>query len=379
MPAPGASYGVARMSRGTSRAVGWWLLALCAMVAVMVLLGGYTRLTHSGLSMVRWRPHAILPPMSDAAWQAAFDDYRRYPEYLKVNAGMDLAGFKHIYYPEYLHRLWGRLFGLALLAPLVWFFVRGAIARPLRLRLLGVLGLAALQGVIGWLMVASGLVDRPDVSHYRLALHLLAAFAIFAWMLWLAVGILRPRDALPATNADGDALRRLRRPVVAVAGLVVITATWGAFVAGLDAGFIYNRFPMMGDRPWPTSVGTGSAALALLQDPGFVQFTHRVLATTTVALAVWLVVRIVRSPLPRPTRRVVALVPAAVGLQFVLGVSTLLLVVPTALGMAHQMGALLALSAAIVALNELRPAVRSHEHATENAFADEEDVLAVAG
>ena len=332
----------------TSRVVGWWLLVLCAMVVVMVLLGGYTRLTHSGLSMVRWHPQTLLPPTSESAWQAAFDDYRRYPEYAKINSGMDLAGFKEIYWPEYIHRVWGRLIAFVLVVPFLSFLVRGAIARPMRWRIAGVIVLGGLQGVIGWLMVSSGMVDRPDVSHYRLALHLLAAFAIYAWMLWLALGILLA--AGPEPGVPRAASSNVRRLVGAVGVMTVATATWGAFTAGLDAGFIFNRFPLMGDRPWPNSLGPGSPILAALEQPGVVQFVHRVLATTTLVLALWLAVRAWRSGLPARLVRVVLLVPAATLLQFVLGVSTLLLVVPTGLGVVHQAGALVLLTAVITAL-----------------------------
>jgi cytochrome c oxidase assembly protein subunit 15 len=343
----------------TSRAVGWWLLVLCTMVVGMVLLGGYTRLTHSGLSMVEWKPATVLPPGSETEWQAAFEDYRTSPEYQRINRGMTLDEFKSIYYPEYLHRLWGRALGFVLLGGFVWFLVRRRISRAMLPRVLGVMALAALQGVIGWLMVASGLVERPDVSHYRLAAHLLAAFAIYAWMLWLALEILRP--ARPGGTAA--AREQLRRPLIAVAVATVITATWGAFTAGLDAGFIYNRFPLMGDRPWPDSLGPGSALLAAVEEPGVVQFVHRMLAWTTAALAVWLVVRIRRSDLPRAVTRSAMLVPAVVGVQFALGVSTLVLTVPVALGMAHQLGALVLLSVALLALGDLRRRVPPGEAA----------------
>jgi cytochrome c oxidase assembly protein subunit 15 len=340
----------------TSRAVGWWLLVLCALVVGMVLLGGYTRLTHSGLSMVEWKPATVLPPAGDAEWRAAFEDYRRYPEYQRINRGMTLEEFKSIYYPEYLHRLLGRGLGLVLIGGFAWFLIRRRISRAMLPRLLGVVALLALQGVLGWLMVASGLVERPDVSHYRLAAHLLAAFALYAWMLWLALDILRPAAAPGSAAARG----RLRRPAVAIAVLVVVTATWGAFTAGLDAGLLYNRFPLMGDRPWPDTLGPGSALLAAVETPGVVQFVHRMLAWTTAALAIWLVLRIRRSDLPRAVRRTVALVPALVGVQFALGVLTLLLMVPVGLGMAHQIGALALLSAALLALHDLRDPAPGH-------------------
>lgn len=335
----------------TARAVGWWLLLLCGLVVVMVLLGGYTRLTHSGLSMVQWKPATLLPPSSEAQWQAAFADYRHYPEYLRINRGMTLAEFKDIYYPEFFHRLVGRLLGLALIVPFLWFLLRGSIARSMLPRLFGVMALAALQGVIGWLMVSSGLVERPDVSHYRLALHLLAAFALFSWMLWLALEILLPADRSAGTSPR--ALRELRKPVAVVGVLTVVTAVWGAFVAGLDAGFIYNRFPLMGNWPWPDSLGSGPAALAPFEQAAVVQFVHRVLATTTFACACWLALRIHRSGLAARTKRIVALVPGMVLVQFALGVSTLLLVVPVGLGMAHQAGALALLSLTLIALAQL--------------------------
>lgn len=234
---------------------------------------------------------------------------------------------------------------MTLIVPFLWFLLRGAIARPMIRRILGVMALGGLQGLIGWLMVSSGLVERPDVSHYRLALHLLAAFAIFAWMLWLALAILLPADRMQGTSEP--ARRHLRTPIAAVAVLTVAAATWGAFVAGLDAGFFYNRFPLMGDRPWPDRWGSP------LADAGVVQFVHRLLGIATFACACWLVLRLRRSTLPQRARRIVLLVPAMVLVQFALGVSTLLLTVPVALAMAHQAGALALLSTTLLALAEL--------------------------
>lgn len=360
MPEPAAHAPAARSGRftpppTTSRAVGWWLIVLCGMVVVMVMLGGYTRLTHSGLSMVEWQPHEVLPPSNEAEWQAAFADYKQYPEYLRVNRGMTLDEFKEIYYPEFFHRLFGRLIGLVLIVPFLFFLLRRKIARPMIPRIAGVMALGGLQGVIGWLMVSSGLVDRPDVSHYRLALHLMAAFAIYAWMLWLALEILLPADRTEGTSAA--ARRELRAPVIAVAVLTVVAATWGAFVAGLDAGFIYNRFPMMGDRPWPDTWGSP------VEQAGVVQFTHRMLGIATFAAAVWLALRLLRSELPRRMRGIVMTVPAMVLVQFALGVSTLVLTVPVALGMAHQIGAMALLSAALLALAELHATREQAAHA----------------
>lgn len=337
--------------RVTSRAVAWWLLVCCAIVVGMVLLGGYTRLTHSGLSMVKWQPSTLLPPSSESAWLAEFARYKHFPEYLKLNQGMTLSEFKSIYYPEFFHRILARLLGLALIGPFLWFLWRRSISPRMLRRILGVGALAALQGVIGWLMVSSGLVERPSVSHYRLALHLLAAFALYAWMLWLALEILLPADRTAGTSAKARAA--LRKPVIVVATLTVITATWGAFVAGLHAGLMYNTFPLMGDAPWPPSFGSGSVLHGLVDFPPAVQFVHRMLAITTFACACWLVLRLRRSELPWRMRKVVVFVPLMVLVQFALGVTTLLLVVPVGFGMAHQAGALVLLTTALVALAQL--------------------------
>lgn len=366
MPEPAAPAKAARSGRftpppTTSRAVGWWLIVLCGMVVVMVMLGGYTRLTHSGLSMVEWQPHEVLPPSNEAEWRAAFEDYKQYPEYQRINRGMTLDEFKEIYYPEFFHRLFGRLIGFALIVPFALFLLRRKIARPMIPRIVGVMALGGLQGVIGWLMVSSGLVDRPDVSHYRLALHLMAAFAIYAWMLWLALEILLPADRTEGTSAA--ARRELRVPVATVAVLTVVAATWGAFVAGLDAGFIYNRFPMMGDRPWPDSWGSP------VEQAGVVQFVHRLLGIATFSAAVWLVLRLRRSELPQRMRRIVMTVPAMVLVQFALGVATLVLTVPVALGMAHQIGAMALLSTTLLALAELHAPREQVAHAPAPARA----------
>lgn len=333
------------------RAIGWWLIAVCGLVIAILLLGGYTRLTNSGLSMTEWQPASLLPPSDEAAWQAEFASYQQSPEYRHINHGMSLQEFKNIYYPEFYHRILARLLGLVLFVPFVWFLVRRQIPRALLPRLIGVCLLAAMQGVIGWLMVSSGLNERPDVSHYRLAIHLLAAFAIFSWMLWLALGILLPADRTAGTTPQ--ARRSLRTPVIVIAVMTVITATWGAFVAGLDAGHMYNHFPLMGDHLWPDFIGDHRLLLAPFESPGVVQFVHRVLAITTFCCGIWLALRLYRSELPWRTRRIIWLVPAMILVQFVLGVTTLLLVVPVGLGMAHQAGALALLSCALIALAQL--------------------------
>lgn len=337
------------MRRTNSSLIGLWLAGTALMVAVMVALGGVTRLTGSGLSMVEWNPHHLLPPLSEPEWQAAFALYRQSPEYRLVNAGMDLAGFQGIFWLEYVHRLWGRLIGLAFALPLVLFAWRRALDRRLLGRLLLVLGLGAAQGGIGWFMVASGLADRPEVSHYRLALHLLTAVLILLALEWSALDVARPP---PEPAADGTAARRL---LAALLTLALLTLAWGAFVAGLHAGHVNNTFPLMDDGLFP------KAGLSLsppwrnaVDNPAAVQYVHRMLALTVLAClslaAGWS--RLAR--LPSPTRRALALAALAAWGQVGLGIATLLLSVPVPLAAAHQMGAMAVVALLTWALHSVR-------------------------
>lgn len=311
-----------------------WLFLIAAMVAVMVGLGGLTRLTGSGLSMVEWNPHHVLPPLTAAEWQEAFALYRLSPEYRLVNAGMDLAGFKGIFWLEYVHRLWGRLIGLAFAVPLAVFLFRRAIHRPLARRLALILALGALQGAVGWFMVASGLADRPQVSHVRLAVHLLLALVILALLLWTALDL---RATVRDAGADAGPARRLLSALMALAG---VTITWGAFVAGLHAGHVHNTFPLMDGRVFPADgLLLSPAWLNAVETPSAVQYVHRVLALTLVAClsltALW--ARCAR--LSAETRRRLALATLAAWGQAGLGIATLLLAVPVPLAALHQMGA----------------------------------------
>jgi heme a synthase len=329
------------------RQVAAWLLLCCLVLFSLVVLGGVTRLTGSGLSITDWRPvTGVLPPFSEQAWMQEFDAYRASPEYQKVNRGMSLDDFKVIYGYEYAHRLLARLLGLVFALPLAWFWMRGKIPPRLRWPLVGLLGLGMLQGYMGWYMVASGLVDVPRVSHYRLAAHLSLALVIYAIMFWLALGLMRPRIGNPAAGFRGGL-----RPLLA---LVAITIVSGAFVAGLRAGMIYNTFPMMGGQ-W---VPDGLAALQPVwrnwfENPVTVQFTHRVLALGTAMLVLVLWLRALRLPLTFAQRMAFHGLAATLVLQVTLGIKTLLAFVPVSLGAAHQGGAVLLLSAALFALHEL--------------------------
>ncbi|MCD6073330.1 MAG: ctaA [Rhodospirillales bacterium] len=314
------------------RTVGLWLLCLLGMVFGAVVLGGFTRLTGSGLSMADWRPvTGWLPPLSDTEWQRMFDLYRATPQFHHVNYDMTVETFRSIFWLEYVHRLWGRLMGLVFLVPFLWFVLRGFIERPLipRIGLLFVLG--GLQGVIGWFMVASGLVDHPEVSQYRLVAHLGAAMLIFVYMLWLALTLLsgeaRARPVI-------EPLRPLARWTQFAIGWVAVTMLAGGFVAGLDAGFTYNTFPLMDGRWIPD--GSFGHWLAPFEDIPTVQFNHRLMAIIAVILITILWVKARRTLSAGFQLTLYHGVLLAVLAQAALGITTLLMAVPTPLGAAHQ-------------------------------------------
>ncbi len=334
-----------------------WLFSIAAMVLLMIAIGGLTRLTGSGLSMVEWRPvTGWLPPMSTAEWEAAFAAYRQFPEYQKVNAGMTLEDFQGIFWLEYIHRLWGRLIGVAFALPLLVFLARGWIERTLVPRLVGLFFLGALQGALGWYMVASGLVDRPDVSQYRLAAHFVAALIIYAALIWIALGLLRPR--LASAVVDVPLLHGY-----ALLGFVVLTAASGAFVAGLDAGYGYNTFPLMDGALLPEGLFAEAPWwMSIFEDRTTVQFNHRVLALTTVTVALALWWRVLRSSAELAVRWAAHSTAVAALMQVSLGIATLLLVVPLPLALAHQAGSVVLLSAALWLVFELKTASTVPRH-----------------
>lgn len=317
-----------------------WLFVIAGMIFFMVVLGGVTRLTESGLSMVDWRPvTGWLPPIGEAEWQKVFDAYRQSPQYRDINAGMTLAAFKEIFWLEYLHRLFGRIIGLAFGLPFVWFLATGRLQGDLKVKCGALFVLGGLQGVLGWWMVKSGLIDNPAVSQYRLAAHLGLALVIYLAVLWTAIGIVAPRG----DKGQGSH----RRWAGAMLGLAFVTVMSGALVAGLDAGFLFNTFPLMEGRLWPDeSFHMEPFWLNFFEDRGAVQFDHRVLAMTTLAAAVAYWVRVRRAP-EAAMRRAGGLLLAAVGLQVALGIATLVLVVPVPLAALHQAGAVLVLTAAL--------------------------------
>jgi cytochrome c oxidase assembly protein subunit 15 len=352
-----------------ARAVAWWLILVAAMVFVMVVIGGMTRLTESGLSITEWQPVlGTLPPLSEADWQALFGKYRQSPQFQKVYPDLTLAGFKSIFWLEYIHRLWGRLIGVVFLLPFLWFWIRGRIPNGYWPALLGLFALGALQGGVGWLMVASGLVDRPSVSHYRLAVHLLLAVVIYAALLWTALGLLQPRG-------DSALARRDRGPSRLVYLLVVLTIAAGALVAGLRAGLVYNTFPLMGGALVPTDYWLpGLGWINAFENRAAVQFHHRVLATATLLAAGYLWWRVRGGGAPRVGRGAAWLL-GAVLLQYGLGIVAILrfgqapppMAEAVAIGTLHQAGAMVVVTAALWFAHAARSPAGARAGATSSA------------
>lgn len=337
------------------KGLGLWLLGVAAMIFAMAIIGAITRLTESGLSIMEWAPiSGSLPPLSTAEWERLFALYRTIPEYQEINAGMSLAEFKTIFWWEWVHRLWGRLIGLVYAGPFFWFLWRRRLPGWLTPHLWCALALGALQGFMGWFMVASGFAERTDVSQYRLVLHLGLALAIYGYLLALACRVMEPESGLERPRPG------LRWALWAVFALTLLTLASGGLVAGLNAGLIYNSYPLMdGDlipagyaefSPWILNWGESVTA---------VQFNHRLLAHLAFlgCWIAWLMARL--SGLPKKTRRAFDLVAAVATLQLLLGIKTILLAVPIWLGAAHQAGAILLLSALVLALHRSRPLKRA--------------------
>lgn len=310
------------------RAVAAWLFFVAGLVFAMVVVGGITRLTESGLSITRWEVvSGTLPPLSDTAWAAQFDAYKASSQYSLMNRGMNLSEFKGIFFWEYVHRLLGRVIGLAFAVPLAWFWVRRAIPAGYKPRLLALLMLGALQGTIGWWMVSSGLVGRTEVAHERLAVHLVTALTIMAGCLWTALDLRRG----PAQAAD-----RPRRWVVPFALLLLVQIIWGAFVAGMRAGHVSDTWPLMFGQLVPAGLVTTAADL--IDSPLTVHFLHRTLAIVVALAALHVAAKLWRSG---AARHALALGGAVVA-QFGLGIATVISGVAIPLGVAHQAcGALL--------------------------------------
>ena len=320
------------------RAIALWLLVCCAMVFATLIIGGVTRLTHAGLSIVEWQPLiGALPPLTEAHWQELFAKYQLTPEFRLRNHDMTLTGFQFIFWWEWAHRLSGRLIGLVFFLPYLWFFIRGQLRGQLAWKVLGFFILGGLQGAMGWYMVKSGLVDDPRVSQYRLAAHLGLAFLIFGLMLWTALGILQPRHSTITASTTSRLTQRLG---VALIGLVFIMVLSGALVAGIHAGLAYNTFPLMnGQFLPPESFVLTPLWLNFFSNMATVQFDHRLIAWLLLGLIPWFVWRVSNeSPAARPVATGLLI---WLGIQVGLGISTLLLRVPVPLAAAHQAGAMI--------------------------------------
>lgn len=304
---------------GRRRAVALWLLSVAALVFLMVVVGGITRLTESGLSITEWRPlTGVLPPLSEAAWEAEFWKYRQIPEYREVNAGMGLADFKVIYFWEWFHRLLGRLVGVVFALPFLWFLWRRAVPTGFRWRLFALLLLGGMQGAIGWWMVTSGLIDRVDVSHVRLSVHLSVALFILGGLVWTALDLLRGRARVTGVAA------------LAFLGLGVQLVV-GAWVAGLNAGQVASTWPLMNGRVFPEGVEWVGLS-TFVDDPFLVHFVHRWWAFGVVALLVWLA----RKARAAGDRAASIALHSAFGVQVLLGIWTVVAGVPLWLGVLHQ-------------------------------------------
>ena len=339
------------------RIIGWWLALSAAMVFVMVVIGGVTRLTESGLSIVEWQPLAgALPPLSETAWQALFEKYRQFPEYQQINAGMSLADFKGIFWLEYIHRLWGRLIGLVFALPAIFFIVKGWLRGKLLAQVVVLFILGGAQGALGWFMVKSGLVNDPRVSPYRLTAHLMLALAVYGWLLWLALGRLRPNDGWTAVEGGFSPIaRKLRAFMHPLALLVVLTIASGGFVAGLDAGLTYNTFPLMDGRFLPEGYATLSPFWHnLFENIPAVQFNHRWLATSTAFLLIALALYAKSKPLPQAARNATSALLAMALIQPALGIATLLTVVAIPLAALHQAGAVVLLGVLLWTMRTLK-------------------------
>lgn len=334
-------------TRQSRRVVAIWLFVVAAMILVMIVLGGATRLTGSGLSIMEWAPLVgTLPPLSEQEWQRLFALYQRIPQYSLVNQGFGLDGFKQIFWLEWTHRLWGRLIGLAFIVPLIWFWATARIERSLVPRLVLLFVLGGLQGAIGWFMVASGFFpESTAVSAYRLVVHLGLALLMYSAIVWTGLSLLRPVRLAPAAPPG------VRVLAVACLALVALTVVAGGFVAGTRAGLIYNTFPLMDGRLIPETYAELQPFVRnLTENVATVQFDHRLLATLSLLLVSVLAVVGLRGALPAPLGSCLA---AAVAGQYALGVATLLWAVPMALGVAHQAGAVILLTVMLVAVHHL--------------------------
>lgn len=334
------------------RQIAIWLFCICILIFSMVILGGVTRLTHSGLSMVEWKPIVgIIPPIGESEWQETFDKYKQFPEYKKKNMHMNLGEFKTIFYFEYGHRVLGRLIGLSFLIPFLYFLARKKIKRNMTSRFVIMFILGGLQGLLGWYMVKSGLVNNPHVSQYRLTAHLSAAIAIYGYIFWVALGFVSPVQK----NTSIPGIKPIKSLATLVAVVIAIMIISGGFVAGTRAGLAYNTFPLMAGQFFPPGLyDMEPFYLSLFEDLTTIQFNHRMIAYLLCILIPLLWLKTRAYSLPDKTRMGLNLLLIMLAIQVGLGISTLLLAVPVALAATHQAGALVLFTLALLVNHQLR-------------------------
>lgn len=333
-----------------NRQIAFWLLFCAGVIFAMILLGGVTRLTNSGLSMVEWRPLiGIIPPLNEIQWQEVFNQYQQFPEYQKINHSMDLVAFKSIFMFEYLHRVLGRLIGVIFLLPFLFFYFKKRIPSGLTPRLSFMFVLGGLQGALGWYMVKSGLVDNPDVSQYRLTAHLGAAVIIYGYILWTALGLLmRSTNNQSILRCNTNQASCLKSTSFILSALVFIMILSGGFVAGTNAGFAYPTFPLMGDSFIPDGLyQTDPSWLAAFEDITTIQFNHRIFAYFLVLLIATFSYKVLMRQPSTKLRIGIYYLLAALVIQICLGVTTLLTHVYVPIAASHQGGAILLFTASL--------------------------------
>jgi cytochrome c oxidase assembly protein subunit 15 len=334
------------MKRDNKKVI-YWLLTGCLLIFIMVVVGGITRLTHSGLSISNYKLiSGVIPPMNEFEWEQAFDLYKQYPEYQKLNNHFDIQDFKDIYFWEWLHRVIGRFIGLVFLLPFIYFLITKQLTKPTIKKSIVLLCMGAFQGFMGWYMVKSGLVDNPDVSHYRLAAHLTTAFVTFAYTFWVALDLIYPSRKVINTS-----FRNFIRLSLAV---LLIQIIYGAFVAGLDAGFLHNHWPMMSEGKFmheTVYIEQNPIYKNFIEGKSGVQFIHRILAYIVVVFIIGIWIKSKKLTVTAVQSKGILALLFLVAVQFLLGVFTILLQVPVWLGVAHQVGAFFLLSAMIFTLH----------------------------
>jgi heme a synthase len=336
-----------------SRPIIYWLFAGCFLVYLMVVVGAITRLTHSGLSMTDWSPTGSLPPLNETAWEAEFSKYQQSPEYKIMNAHFTISAFKSIFWWEYIHRFIGRFIGIVFFIGFIYFLIRKKLNPALIKRCIALMLLGALQGVIGWWMVKSGLSKNPAVSHYRLAVHLMNAFLVFGVTFWFALELIYAETTIVKQSLGFSVFKKI---VYLFFGVLIIQIIYGAFVAGLKAGLVFPTWPKMGEQWIAPEVNAFETFFDNFIDKNKagIQFIHRYIAYAVVAMVVWVYLKAKKINMQGPIKHGVHLLLMATGLQFLLGVLTLIYHVPVVLGVLHQTGAFIMYSIGVFLLFQIQ-------------------------